>query len=549
MSVFFRLTISQRLLVLLGLVLIGCLLLLLSGLVSLRAQLMADRVDKTRSLVEVAHSLVVAQYARQAAGELGEDEAHAAALSALRELRYDDGNYVWVNDMAPTMLMHPIKPALDGKPLASIRDPNGVPLFTQMVDVVRADGAGTVNYHWPKPGSEAPVAKVSYVKGFAPWGWIVGTGVYVDDVDALFADIALDEMLQTGLVLALLVAVAYAIGRSVIVPIKTVTRAMMDIVEGEGDLTRRLVVDGRNEVAALADYFNRYTARIEDSVCAVRDTAAELATASAALSQAASDNSATIDRQSGETQQVATAITEMAATVTEIAASAEGAAKATGDADSHARVGRERVERVAGEIASLAQGIQDTAGAVTALNAKSEAIGGVLDVIRGVAEQTNLLALNAAIEAARAGEQGRGFAVVADEVRTLASRTQQSTHEIQDMIAQLQSGSALAVSAIEGSRAAIDAIIDRTTDARQSLDKIVAAVDTINDKAAQVASAAEQQAVATQQIDRSIVAISGMAGDSADSARQTSIAATEVARLGEGLSELVGSFRMRDQTG
>jgi methyl-accepting chemotaxis protein len=246
---------------------------------------------------------------------------------------------------------------------------------------------------------------------------------------------------------------------------------------------------------------------------------------------------------------VATAITEMAATVTEIAASAEGAAKATGDADSHARVGRERVERVAGEIASLAQGIQDTAGAVTALNAKSEAIGGVLDVIRGVAEQTNLLALNAAIEAARAGEQGRGFAVVADEVRTLASRTQQSTHEIQDMIAQLQSGSALAVSAIEGSRAAIDAIIDRTTDARQSLDKIVAAVDTINDKAAQVASAAEQQAVATQQIDRSIVAISGMAGDSADSARQTSIAATEVARLGEGLSELVGSFRMRDQTG
>ena len=222
MSVFCRLTISQRLFVLLGLVLIGCLLLLLSGLVSLRAQLMADRVDKTRSLVEVAHSLVVAQYARQAAGELGEDEARAAALNALRALRYDDSNYVWVNDMAPTMLMHPIKPALDGKPLASIRDPNGVPLFTQMVDVVRADGAGTVNYHWPKPGSEVPVAKVSYVKGFAPGGGIVGTGVYVDDVDALFADIALDEMLQTGLVLALLVAVAYAIGRSVIVPIKTV---------------------------------------------------------------------------------------------------------------------------------------------------------------------------------------------------------------------------------------------------------------------------------------------------------------------------------------
>ena len=549
MSVFCRLTISQRLLVLLGLVLIGCLLLVLSSLVSLRAQLMADRVDKTRSLVEVAHSLVAAQHARQSAGELGGDEARAAALSALRELRYDDGNYVWVNDLGPTMLMHPIKPALDGKPLASIRDPNGVPLFTQMVDVVRADGAGTVNYHWPKPGSEAPVAKVSAVKGFAPWAWIIGTGVYVDDVDALFAEIALDEILQAGLVLALLVAVAYAIGRSVIEPIKTVTGAMRDIAEGDGDLSRRLVVDGRNEVAALADNFNRYTARIEDSVCAVRDTAAELSTASAALSQLAGENSTTIDRQSGETQQVATAVTEMAATVTEIATCAEGAARATGDADSHARAGRERVEHVTGEIASLAEDIQATAGAVTALNAKSEAIGGVLDVIRGVAEQTNLLALNAAIEAARAGEQGRGFAVVADEVRTLASRTEQSTLEIQDMIEQLQSGSAQAVSAIEGSRAAADAIIERTTDARQSLDEIVAAVDTINDKTAQVASAAEQQAVATQQIDRSIVAILDMAGASADSARQTSTAATELARLGEGLSELVGRFRMRGKTG
>jgi methyl-accepting chemotaxis protein len=414
-----------------------------------------------------------------------------------------------------------------------------VALFAEFVDAARSREGAIVGYRWPKPGSEEPAPKLAYVKGFEPWGWAIGTGIYVDDVDEVFAQVALGKAMQGILLLAVLLGVAYAIQRSISVPITRANQAMMRIASGDGDLTQRLHVDGEDEIAALARSFNEYTSKIQAIVGSVHDMADQLAAAAEELSVTARSNSETTASQKSETQQVATAMTEMAATVTDIAGSAEDAAGAAREAHAHSLAGHTKVGQVVGEMNELAASMQETADVVAELNAKSEAIGGILDVIRGIAEQTNLLALNAAIEAARAGEQGRGFAVVADEVRTLASRTQESTHQIQAMIEQLQSGSGSAVSAIGRSQQSTTTVMAGAQEANGSLDEIVHAIGTIIDKSAQVANAAEEQAVATQEIDRSIVAIASMATQSAENTQESAAAAASLAELSEGLRDLV----------
>ncbi len=539
-----RFSISHKLLALLALVIIGYLLLAASSLFALRDQLYAGKTEKVEALTATAISVIKRFHALAEAGELSDSEARARALDELKAWRYGGDNYFWVNDMTPVMVMHPMKPSLDGKNLGAVKDPNGVALFVDMVKVVRADGAGVVHYHWPKPGSDKPQPKVSYVQGFEPWGWIVGTGIYVDDVEAAFARSAVAAGVKMLVILALLIGMVLLIQRSVVRPLNSASDMMARIAEGDGDLTQRLPADGRDEIAALARNFNAYTGKIQHSVTQVNDLSAELATASEELSVISRSTVETIDTQRGETQQVATAVTEMSATVQEIASSAESAAAAANGADQNAREGQTRVDSVKVAIETLAAGVKETAQVVAELNTKSEAIGGVLDVIRGIAEQTNLLALNAAIEAARAGEQGRGFSVVADEVRTLASRTQESTKEIQSMIEQLQAGSSRAVSAIERSSETTGVSIERAEQAGVSLRSIVDAVGTIRDMNAQIASAAEQQATAAQEIDRSVVAISQSADRSAENVGHTSQASTELATLGEQLHAVVGQFKL-----
>jgi len=538
-----RLTISQRLMFLIFLMMLGFVALSALNTSTIRAQLYDDRAGKTRSVVDTAISLIEWYHAKQQAGEMSAEAAQSAALSALRALRYDDQNYVWVNDMLPRMVMHPMKPELDGKALGGVEDPNGLKLFDEMVETVRSQGGGAVAYHWPKPGSDRPVAKISFVQGFEPWGWIVGTGVYVDDVETVFQRVLVFNGVVTLAILAVMSLAIFLIRRSIVTRLRATASAMEDIAEGEGDLTQRLPEDGRDEIARLAAAFNQYTAKIEEVVGRVRVLAGDLAEAARSLSVSTQANSDTITNQHQETRQVATAMTEMSATVKEIAGSAEGASAEARAANDHALSGQKKVDAVKQAIATMGDDVRNTAEVVTDLNTKSEEIGGVLDVIRGIAEQTNLLALNAAIEAARAGEQGRGFSVVADEVRTLASRTQESTSEIQAMIEHLQNGSSQAVAAIESSSSATAETIDKAEQAHAALGDIVGTVGMILDRTAQVASAAEEQAVAAQQIDKSIVAISEMASSTAQTAECSSGAATDLASLSEELFGMAEQFK------
>jgi methyl-accepting chemotaxis protein len=439
--------------------------------------------------------------------------------------------------------MHPIKPQLDGKDLSDFTDPAGTKLFSEAVAIVKQDGEGIVSYLWEKPGEEEPTAKTSYVKGFAPWGWIIGTGIYVDDVDAAFWRSAASLGVTAIVILGILLGLSFAITRSIVHPLKETILALDDISTGEGDLTRRLEERGKDEITTLSSAFNRFIEKIQQIIIDVNHISAQLATAAEQLSGVTSKAHQDISQQQGETQQVATAVTEMAATVKDIAESAEGAAGSAREADEQAQKGKEVVVDVTDAINHLAEEMHSASDVINLLAKESENIGSVSDVIHGIAEQTSLLALNAAIEAARAGEQGRGFAVVADEVRSLSNRTQQATAEIRDMIERLQSGTQDTVNVINLSGETTANTVEKAQSATASLDQIVSAVALISDRNTQIASAAEEQSAVAQEIDRSVVQISELGEHSAQASEQITQATTELSHLGESLQEMIAQFK------
>jgi methyl-accepting chemotaxis protein len=443
------------------------------------------------------------------------------------------------------MVMHPIKPELDGKDLSNTADPNGKKLFVEMVKAVKSGGGdGLVPYQWPKPGSSAPVDKLSYVKNFAPWGWIVGSGIYIDDVNDLLKQKLLALGVPVVILIVLLAGLSYIINRSIVCPLLETTDAMDEISQGDGDLTARLDESGNDELTNLSVAFNRYTEKIHEIVKEVQGATEELTSSSDELNRISTESNQNMVQQRSETQQAATAVTEMAATVKEIAKSSESAALSAREADAEAIEGKSVIGAAAETINKLASEVEHSAEVINRLETESESIGSVLDVIRGIAEQTNLLALNAAIEAARAGEQGRGFAVVADEVRTLASRTQQSTQEIHEMIEKLQVGSREAVQVMESSRATTQLTVEKASEAAESLNKIADAVGVISDMNTQIASAAEEQSVVAQEIDKNIVQISSLAEHGAEQTTHVSNASEKLAELSSSMAQLVQQFKV-----
>lgn len=355
--------------------------------------------------------------------------------------------------------------------------------------------------------------------------------------------------LRNGVILGV---IALVVGLSVMFVIISIvgrglhrTISMMEnISAGDGDLTQRLPVKGKDELSQLAVAFNQFVDKIHHVVSLVSSATMQVGAASEELSANSEESHRQVINTQSETDQVATAMNEMTATAQEVARNAAQAAESASKADEASGVGRQVVDKTLASINALAQEVESATEVIHRLEADSEGIGKVLDVIRGIAEQTNLLALNAAIEAARAGEQGRGFAVVADEVRTLAQRTQESTREIQDMIERLQAGATDAVGVMDRGRSQAQASVEQAAGAGESLRAINESVGSISEMNAQIASAADEQTAVAEEINRNIVNISNGVSQTTQSAQQTADASEELARLAADLQALVGQFKL-----
>lgn len=372
--------------------------------------IMSEKVASTRNVVEIAYRLIEIQRARAASGEISQAEAQRLALSAVKELRYNGKEYFWINDLGPKMVMHPIKPDMNGKDLSESKDPTGKRLFVEMVSLARERGAGEIRYLWPKEGSSLPVPKISHVKLVKEWGWIVGSGIYVDDVQAELTKMKMKIIAGATLVGLVIFAIALLISRSINSGVKHAASLAETIAAG--DLTTAVDHASGDEIGQMLYSMNEMKERLEDVVVGVKGAAVNVACGSRELAENSNEMRKGSIEQAVAAEEATSLIDQMACNI-----------RLNAD---HAR----ETERIASESAEHAR---ESGMAVEQTVSAMKTITGKISIIEEIARQTNLLALNAAIEAARAGEHGKGFAVVAGEVRKLAERSMLAATEISEL--------------------------------------------------------------------------------------------------------------------
>jgi methyl-accepting chemotaxis protein len=475
---------------------------------------MASTAAATRQQVETAHGVVALFHAQEQAGVLTGAQARQAARQAIASLRYGSAGYFWINDLQARMVVHPIQPKLDGQDVSGLRDPDGVAIFPLFVDTVRQYGEGVVRYQWPKPGQEAPAAKLSYVKGFAPWGWVIGSGLYVDDVVARMHR----QLVWDGLIVMVSLIVAaylftsfYKVINGGLLETRRHLKAMTD-----GDLTTTPRPWGKDEPAELMHDLKAMQESLRNMVQRVRQSSQEIVHSTDEIATGMADLSSRTEQAAVSLEQSAASMEELTATVSHTLSNTESAAQ----------VARQNAE-IASEGGRVMEEVILTMEEIRSASAR---IGEIISTLDGISLQTNLLALNAAVEAARAGEQGRGFAVVAGEVRLLAQRSTQEAREIRGLIANSVSQVEIGTAVVRKAGTAISAIVDSS---RQ-----------VNELLGGIASSAREQNIGITQIGQAVHELDRATQHNAALVEETAAAAVAMRNQAQVLVDEVAQFQL-----
>ncbi len=390
----------------------------------------------TQQVVEIAWSIIDSYNERAKKGELSAEDARHGAIAQINKVRYSGTEYIWLNDLSPKMIMHPIKPELDGKDLSETKDPKGKRLFVDMAAVCKAKGGGIVNYMWPKPGASDPVPKISYVKLYEPWGWVIGSGVYADDIAKEISAIRLFIVGGNIAFIAFIAVLCVVITRLLVTkPIHEAITAAERLATG--DFTAEIVSSSKDEAGQLLTAMRIITEHITPILKKIHGSSRQMGQSSLQITEISNSitNSSRLQQECSTSVSLATS--DLRSTIESVRDLTDSAQNEFANIENVAEQGLRAVKDNTMQIASTVKVVSKAAQDAAELQIVGDKIHQIIGSITDIADQTNLLALNAAIEAARAGEQGRGFAVVADEVRNLATKTTLETEQIKVIIAEL----------------------------------------------------------------------------------------------------------------
>jgi len=446
---------------------------------------------------------VVASYQKQIdAGTLTKEDAQKEAVKRIAVIRYNENDYIWINDQTPTMIMHPIKPEMNGKELSENKDPNGKFLFREMVKVCKDKGKGFVEYAWPKPGSSNAVPKLSYVELYQPWGWIIGTGIYIDDVDAQIKKILIVMIMALCILLVPALFSALFIARSITIPVSVLVKQTAQVANGELDI--HILCSSNDEIGQLAHSFKTMTEHLHAIIIDIVSGVHRLTSSSNALAVVSRQLSASARETADSSGAVAAATKEMSANVQSVAAAMEQSscninmvATASEEMTSTINEIAQNAEKARSISEEAVTQSRNTSKKMAVLGESAMKIGKVTEVITEISEQTNLLALNATIEAARAGEAGKGFAVVANEIKELARQTASATVEIKNQISEMQTTTSTRIADIEK----ISAVI---TEVHHIINGIATAVEEQSAASAEIANNISQASQGTTEVNENV---------------------------------------------